>query len=79
MNMPTASVIYEKLNRLEREVQHLKMQTYRTLPRSQPLKVRSRADIHAWRAAAGILKGRRTPDPVAWQRKIRKEWERKLP
>jgi hypothetical protein len=29
---PTA--IYEKLNRLERELQRLKVQTYRTLPRS---------------------------------------------
>lgn len=34
--------------------------------------------LEAFKAAAGILKGN-TPDPVAWQRKIRKEWERKLP
>jgi len=32
----------------------------------------------AWKQAAGILKGR-GPNPVAWQRKIRKEWDRKLP
>lgn len=79
MNMPTASAIYEKLDRLERELQHLKIETHRALPRLQSQKTHSRADIDAWRAAAGILKGRRIPDPVAWQRKIRKEWERKLP
>lgn len=36
-------------------------------------------DLKAWEAARGILKRRVIPDPVAWQRKIRKEWERKLP
>ena len=39
----------------------------------------SRVDIVAWKRAAGILKNRSMPNPVAWQRKIRKEWERKLP
>ena len=34
--------------------------------------------LDAFKAAAGILKGR-IPDPVAWQRAIRKEWNRKLP
>lgn len=34
--------------------------------------------LEAWKKAAGILKGK-IPDPVAWQRKIRKEWDRKLP
>ena len=34
--------------------------------------------LDALEATAGILKGR-IPDPVAWQRKIRKEWDRKLP
>ena len=36
-------------------------------------------DVVAWKRAAGILKNRRMPDPVIWQRKIRNEWERKLP
>ncbi|GEM_PF-2737822 len=34
--------------------------------------------LDALKAAAGILKGK-IPDPVAWQRAIRKEWDRKLP
>ncbi len=34
--------------------------------------------LAALKAAAGILKGRIT-DPVTWQRKIRKEWDRVLP
>lgn len=34
--------------------------------------------LAAFQKAAGILKGR-IPDPVAWQRKIRREWNRKLP
>lgn len=28
---------------------------------------------------SGLLKGRLSLDPVDWQRKIRQEWERKLP
>ena len=32
--MTTSTAIYEKLNRLERDLQHLKIQTYRTLPRN---------------------------------------------
>jgi len=35
-------------------------------------------DLGAWRAIRGIWKGKRMVNPVAWQRKIRKEWERKL-
>ena len=34
--------------------------------------------LKAFRDAAGILKGK-ISNPVKWQRKIRKEWERKLP
>lgn len=37
-----------------------------------------RIALDAWRRAAGMLKGRTIPDAVVWQRKIRKEWERKL-
>jgi len=33
MNTINQTAIYEKLNRLEREFQRLKVQTYRTLPR----------------------------------------------
>lgn len=39
---------------------------------------RKRPNLDAWRRAAGILKHRRLPDPVVWQRKIRREWERRL-
>ena len=41
--------------------------------------VSRRVRIELWRKAAGILKNRKMPDPVKWQRKIRKEWERKSP
>lgn len=33
MNLLNPTVIYEKLNRLERELQRLKIQTYRAVPR----------------------------------------------
>ena len=74
-----ATAIYEKLDHLERELQRLKIQTYKLLPPRINPATGSGVDLKAWKAAAGILKGRRIPDPVAWQRKIRKEWERKLP
>ena len=35
-------------------------------------------DIAAWEGLAGILRGKKIGDPVKWQRKIRKELERKL-
>ncbi len=31
---PTSTAIYQKLSRLEREIQRLKIQTYQTLPRN---------------------------------------------
>ena len=34
--------------------------------------------LEMFKKAAGILKGK-ILDPVAWQRTIRKEWDRKLP
>lgn len=46
------------------------------LERSTPENRQQR--VEAFKRAAGILKGK-IPDPVAWQRKIRKEWDRKLP
>ena len=36
-------------------------------------------DLNAWRGLAGIWKGKKLPNPIQWQRKIRKNWERKLP
>lgn len=36
-------------------------------------------DMAAWAGLYGVLRGKRAGDPVKWQRKIRKEWERKLP
>lgn len=38
-----------------------------------------RRDMKAWRALRGIWRGKKIPDPVRWQKKIRKEWERALP
>lgn len=38
-----------------------------------------RRDLKAWRALHGIWRTKRIKDPVQWQRKIRKEWERTLP
>lgn len=35
-----------------------------------------RVDIEAWKKASGIIKHRKIPNPVKWQRQIRKEWER---
>ncbi len=35
-------------------------------------------DIRVFKKFAGSLKGRLALDPVAWQRKIRQEWDRKL-
>ena len=35
-------------------------------------------DTAAWAGLCGILRGKRVGDPVKWQRKVRKEWERKL-
>jgi hypothetical protein len=40
--------------------------------------LRKRRALHTLKAAAGILKGK-IPDPVKWQRTIRKEWDRSLP
>lgn len=34
--------------------------------------------LKAWQRIRGILRGK-IPNPVVWQRKIRKEWDRKLP
>jgi len=31
-----------------------------------------------WKKAAGILKEKKIPHPVKWQRKIRQEWERSI-
>lgn len=39
----------------------------------------ARRDIQSWEALAGALKGKKIISAVKWQRKIRKEWERKLP
>jgi len=32
----------------------------------------------AWEQLRGSLKGKKGPDPVKWQRKIRKAWDRKI-
>lgn len=34
--------------------------------------------LKAWKRMAGIWKGKKIPDAVKWQRKIRKEWERPI-
>lgn len=43
-----------------------------------PASARRRINLSQWKKAAGMLRGRRMPDPLRWQRKIRKEWERSL-
>jgi hypothetical protein len=43
----------------------------------EPLRVKR--DIRAWKALAGIWKGRKLPDILRWQKNIRKEWEQELP
>ncbi len=40
---------------------------------------RSKRGINPWKEVSGMLKGRLSVDPVIWQRKIRKELDRKLP
>ena len=40
--------------------------------------IKSRQAFLAWQAMAGIWKNRKLPDAAKWQRKIRKEWERKI-
>lgn len=32
----------------------------------------------SWKKAAGLLKGRKTPDPLAYQRSVRQEWETRM-
>ena len=32
-------------------------------------------DLEPWKKFIGMLKGKRGPDPLKWQKKIRKEWE----
>lgn len=32
--------------------------------------------LQMWQKAAGILKNRKIPNPLLWQNKIRKEWEK---
>jgi len=44
-----------------------------------PISPKHRYDIAAWKKVAGLWKKRQIPDAVAWQRKIRREWERDLP
>ena len=55
-----------------REYGHDRIVIERTIP------AKKRNALEAWKQAAGILK-ERVPDPISWQRKIRKEWDRKLP
>lgn len=51
--------------------------------RSKPLfeinplrRPRKPVNLEDWKKFAGILKGKKIEDPVKWQRRIRKEWER---
>jgi hypothetical protein len=36
-------------------------------------------DLKAWRGLAGIWGKKKLTSPIKWQRRLRKEWERKLP
>lgn len=55
---------------------------YVVVKRSKPLfrviPADSKANLAAWKKFAGIWKGRKIPDPLKWQRKIRRESERTL-
>lgn len=42
------------------------------------LAVSSRDSLNALHDLKGIIKNRKGPDPVKWQREIRKEWDRKI-
>ena len=33
--------------------------------------------LRRWKKLSGMLAGRKIPNPIQWQRSIRKEWERK--
>ncbi|TSC74578.1 MAG: hypothetical protein G01um101433_1047 [Parcubacteria group bacterium Gr01-1014_33] len=45
----------------------------------KPQKTSDRKELLAiLKKTAGIWKDKKIPDPVKWQREIRKEWERKL-
>jgi hypothetical protein len=36
-------------------------------------------DLKAWRGLAGIWEKKKLVSPIQWQKKLRKEWERKIP
>jgi hypothetical protein len=40
--------------------------------------IKAQNALAAWKSMAGIWKNKKLPDPVKWQRKIRKEWDRKI-
>lgn len=42
------------------------------------VKIRRR-NLKAWEAIRGIWHTKKLPNPVQWQQKIRKEWDRSLP
>ena len=46
--------------------------------RAKPQLYQVKRDLTAWKSIQGMWKKKRVADPVAWQRKIRKEWERGL-
>lgn len=41
-------------------------------PYEEPPKVK--VNLAQWKKAAGMLKGRKAPEALKWQRQIRKEW-----
>jgi antitoxin (DNA-binding transcriptional repressor) of toxin-antitoxin stability system len=43
-----------------------------------PVRKQQPVNLAMWKKAAGMLKGKNIGDPVSWQRKIRREWERKI-
>ena len=38
-----------------------------------------RRDMKAWGTLDGVWRNKKVMDPVVWQKKIRKEWDRRLP
>lgn len=45
----------------------------------KPAQHRVKRDVRAWEALRGIWQDKKIKDVVAWQKKIRKEWERTPP
>jgi hypothetical protein len=39
---------------------------------------REKEVMRRWKKLGGLIKAKKIPDPLLWQKKIRKEWDRKV-